>query len=256
MAFHPRYARNRLFYVNYTDTSGDTRVVEYRSRGLTPRAEADAPDSLRRPAVLEPQRRPDRIRSRRLPLCRDGRWRLRRRPAESGSEPSLAARQASAAQRQHSPPEAGDRRLRPAQPVALLVRPADRRPLHRRCRPGHPGGARLHSAQEPRPGELRLACLRGQAAVLERDAELAREARDAVRRPPEPAELLGDRRLRLPRQRGPVCEGPLLLQRQLRQPCSERGRQGRDVRSETSRSAWTGAPRSARTPAASSTSCR
>ena len=35
VAFHPRYARNRLFYVNYTDTTGDTRVVEYRSRGLS-----------------------------------------------------------------------------------------------------------------------------------------------------------------------------------------------------------------------------
>ena len=31
MAFHPRYASNRLFYVNYTNTSGDTRVVEYRA---------------------------------------------------------------------------------------------------------------------------------------------------------------------------------------------------------------------------------
>jgi glucose/arabinose dehydrogenase len=35
MAFHPNYARNRRFYINYTDTSGDTRVVEYRTRGLT-----------------------------------------------------------------------------------------------------------------------------------------------------------------------------------------------------------------------------
>jgi glucose/arabinose dehydrogenase len=34
VAFHPRFARNHLFYVNYTDTSGDTRVVEFRSRGL------------------------------------------------------------------------------------------------------------------------------------------------------------------------------------------------------------------------------
>jgi glucose/arabinose dehydrogenase len=32
MAFHPRYASNGLFYVNYTDGSGDTRVVEYRAR--------------------------------------------------------------------------------------------------------------------------------------------------------------------------------------------------------------------------------
>jgi glucose/arabinose dehydrogenase len=32
MAFHPDYARNRLFYVDYTDRGGDTRVVEYRAR--------------------------------------------------------------------------------------------------------------------------------------------------------------------------------------------------------------------------------
>ncbi|MGH3142773.1 MAG: PQQ-dependent sugar dehydrogenase [Gaiellales bacterium] len=33
MAFHPNYGKNRRFYVNYTDTSGDTRVVEFRSDG-------------------------------------------------------------------------------------------------------------------------------------------------------------------------------------------------------------------------------
>jgi glucose/arabinose dehydrogenase len=33
LAFHPRYAQNHLFYVNYTDNDGDTRVVEYRSDG-------------------------------------------------------------------------------------------------------------------------------------------------------------------------------------------------------------------------------
>src|SRR6266540_4992375 len=32
VAFHPNYARNHRFYVNYTDTSGNTRVVEFRSR--------------------------------------------------------------------------------------------------------------------------------------------------------------------------------------------------------------------------------
>jgi glucose/arabinose dehydrogenase len=32
LTFHPRYARNRLFYVFYTDRQGDSRVVEYRSR--------------------------------------------------------------------------------------------------------------------------------------------------------------------------------------------------------------------------------
>jgi glucose/arabinose dehydrogenase len=30
-AFHPRFAENRRFFVNYTDTKGDTRVVEMRA---------------------------------------------------------------------------------------------------------------------------------------------------------------------------------------------------------------------------------
>ncbi|HEV8250303.1 MAG TPA: PQQ-dependent sugar dehydrogenase [Gaiellaceae bacterium] len=33
VAFHPNYAQNRRFYVDYTDLRGDTRVVEYRSDG-------------------------------------------------------------------------------------------------------------------------------------------------------------------------------------------------------------------------------
>jgi len=33
LAFHPNYAKNRRFYVNYTDRGGDTNVVEYRSNG-------------------------------------------------------------------------------------------------------------------------------------------------------------------------------------------------------------------------------
>lgn len=34
LAFDPRYATNRFFYVNYTDVAGDTRVVRYRTNGL------------------------------------------------------------------------------------------------------------------------------------------------------------------------------------------------------------------------------
>lgn len=30
LAFHPGYAKNRYFYVNYTDTLGDTRIVRYQ----------------------------------------------------------------------------------------------------------------------------------------------------------------------------------------------------------------------------------
>src|SRR6266581_4887994 len=32
VAFHPAYVRNHRFYVDYTDRSGSTRVVEFRSR--------------------------------------------------------------------------------------------------------------------------------------------------------------------------------------------------------------------------------
>ena len=41
VAFHPQYAKNRLFYVQYTDRNGNTQVVEYRSnatRALPPTA--------------------------------------------------------------------------------------------------------------------------------------------------------------------------------------------------------------------------
>ncbi|MFP5362244.1 MAG: PQQ-dependent sugar dehydrogenase [Thermoleophilia bacterium] len=41
MAFAPDYAKTRRFYVNYTDRSGDQRVVEYRrSRGSRDRADS------------------------------------------------------------------------------------------------------------------------------------------------------------------------------------------------------------------------
>jgi hypothetical protein len=33
VAFSPQYARDHRFYVDYTDLNGDTRVVEFRSRG-------------------------------------------------------------------------------------------------------------------------------------------------------------------------------------------------------------------------------
>jgi glucose/arabinose dehydrogenase len=36
MAFDPRYATNRRFYVNYTNTAGDTRVVRYRASATNP----------------------------------------------------------------------------------------------------------------------------------------------------------------------------------------------------------------------------
>ena len=39
LAFDPKYATNRLIYVNYTDTAGDTRVARYRTNGRRALAE-------------------------------------------------------------------------------------------------------------------------------------------------------------------------------------------------------------------------
>jgi glucose/arabinose dehydrogenase len=36
LAFHPRFAENRKLYVDYTDTDGDTHVVEYQVGGTSP----------------------------------------------------------------------------------------------------------------------------------------------------------------------------------------------------------------------------
>ncbi|MEQ1821176.1 MAG: PQQ-dependent sugar dehydrogenase [Fimbriimonadaceae bacterium] len=36
LAFHPNYATNRLFYVSYTDTAGDTRIVRYTRNAGNP----------------------------------------------------------------------------------------------------------------------------------------------------------------------------------------------------------------------------
>ena len=37
LAFSPKYAKDRHFYVDYTDRNGDARIVEYKSRGLSRR---------------------------------------------------------------------------------------------------------------------------------------------------------------------------------------------------------------------------
>ena len=97
-----------------------------------------------RPAVREPQRRPAPVRARRQALRRHGRRRLGRRSAATTAQ-NLARSSASCCA--SNVDKRGARwqivGLRPAQPVALLVRSRDRRPLHRRRRPERVGGDRL-----------------------------------------------------------------------------------------------------------------
>ena len=55
VAFHPKFAKNRLFYVDYTDTNGDTRVVQFRAN----KAGTAAPASTARQLLFVDQPYPN-----------------------------------------------------------------------------------------------------------------------------------------------------------------------------------------------------
>ena len=172
----------------------------------------------------QPQRRPHDLRPRPADVRRHGRRRRRQRPARRARQrpgPRLAAGQDPA----HRPAQvrqpalhgaviepvrrargctARDLLLRPAQPMALLVRPRHGRPVDRRRRPGRGRGDRLR-AQGPRARrELRLAGVGGQPAQRQRCAGAARQlrrvgaGRGLPRHHPQPLGrvLLDHRRLR------------------------------------------------------------
>ena len=71
LAFHPQFATNRRFFVNYTNPRGDTHVAEFRAelrrRPADPRQRARAPD--RGPALRQPQRRRARLRATTAACC-------------------------------------------------------------------------------------------------------------------------------------------------------------------------------------------
>ena len=102
LAFHPQYAENGRFFVNYTDRSGDTHISEFRASPPTadaadPATERRAP--VRAPALRQPQRRRPRLRPRRHALHRPGRRRLGRRSPGQRPEPGHAAGQDAAHRR-------------------------------------------------------------------------------------------------------------------------------------------------------------
>ena len=142
------------------------------------------PGSLRKvievphPEQLEPQRRHRRVRPRRQPLSRDRRRRQRLRSARERPGPDLAARQA-AADRAHARAAATriperqplrrpqrprrDLLARAAQPVPLLLRPADEDDRDRRRRPGRARGDRLRDRLGARGANFGWDALRGRA---------------------------------------------------------------------------------------------
>ncbi len=175
LAFHPNFKSNHKFYVDFTNTSGNTVVREYRTSTSNPnRVAAGSGRNLLH--VNQPFSNhnggnlvfgPDH-----LPVHRDGRRRLDagdpgnraqskntllgkmlrinvngRTGIQGLRDPEVEpVRRQARAQR--------DLPARPAQPVALLVRPGDRPAVDRRRRPGRLGGDR---PRRPRRHQLGLA---------------------------------------------------------------------------------------------------
>ena len=181
IAFHPAFPATPYFYVYYTRLpDGAIVIARYRvSAGnpnlADPRSPRVAPDDPAS-AATQPQRRPAPVRSRRLPLHRHGRRRLRRNdPRLQRPERRHAARQDPAHRREPELQHAALLRHPAHQPVRRARRPArrdlgqglrnpwrfsfdrhDRRPLHRRRRPGRARGGRLPAGRDAGRPELRL----------------------------------------------------------------------------------------------------
>ncbi len=153
VAFHPNYAKNKRFFVYYTAPAN--RVVEYRgSRAVRTLLNVQDPYSNHNGGQLM--------------FGPDGRLYVGMGDGGAGGDPENRAqnlgvplRQAARDRRRQARRALAGRRLRPPEPLALLVRPQDRRPLHRRRRPELLGGGRLHPPPQPGARELRLGRLRG-----------------------------------------------------------------------------------------------
>src|SRR5205823_1628453 len=182
----------------------------------------------------QPQRRAGPLRARPAALHRLRRRRRGGRPARAAGqrpEPRHAARQdlahRPAAERRAPIPRAGvepvrrpagrparDLRLRPAQPMAVLVRPPDRRPDDRRRRGRSGRRGRLRAPRECARAKLRLAAVGGAPAQLQR-ARPGRRLPGPAALPPR-RQLLDHGRLRRARPRRPRALRPLRLRRLLR----------------------------------------
>ena len=169
----PRYAQNGRFFVNYTDRSGDTHIAEFRAA-----PGADTADAASERLILFVTQPFANHNGGGLAFGTDGMLYIGLGDGGSGGDPlgngqNLATllgkmlridvdrgmpvrdprRQPVRGQRGGA---SGDLGLRPAQPVALRVRPRDRRPLHRRRRPERARGGRRRPRVAPRRRELRL----------------------------------------------------------------------------------------------------
>ncbi len=257
-------------YVNYTDTDGNTRIVEYAFSG----GRAD-PSSRRE--LLEIDQPYANHNGGDLAFGPDGNLWIGMGDGGSGNDPENRAQNlgtllgkmlrinpAPTAGRPYTIPSdnpfVGPRRrpgrdlgLRPAQPVALLLRPPDRRPVDRRRRPERGGGGRLRGRLVDRrarttagrgwraPGPTRAAGPRAPSTPSSSTASPTAAA------PWSAATSTGGRRS----PASPAPSSTATTAPATSWPCASRA--GRSPSRPTSASTSTACPRSARTTPASST---
>ena len=220
MAFAPDYASSGRFYVHYTDTTGDVRVDEFRRSA----ASADRASASSRRTVLRQNHRafpnhnggqlafgPDRYlyigigdggaSNDPLGSAPAAGHAARQDPADRPAPARRAPLHRAAGQSVRRPRRraAGDLRVRAAQPLAVLVRPRERRAHDRRRRRERLRGGQPHAVQAGLGRELRLARVRGRHEPARRHRARPRPA--GAGQEPRGRLQLDHRRLRRARSR-------------------------------------------------------
>ena len=247
VAFDPGYAKNRLFYVDYTDTNGDTRVMRYRSDGN------HALPSTATQLLFVKQPYPNHNGGQ-LQFGPDGYLYVGMGDGGSGGDPQNRAQNLKSRLGKLLRYKGGRWQIAAyglRNPWRFSFDRADRRALDRRRRPGHVGGDR-HRHARLRAHELRLARLGGPLPLHAGpgDERPGQGRLPGLGLPARRRRLLGHGRLRLPRQRRPRAARPLRLRRLLlreglellpaaRRRSSRRSRQlssfGEDARASSTR---------------------
>ena len=260
MAFAPDYAKTRRFYVNYTDRArraARRRVppleVQRRARRRRQRAARAALRRQSSPTTTAGSSRSaptgcctSAPATAAAPTTSTARAATPRTSAGCSASSCASTRAAPAAAPYRRAVEqpvrrplrraAGDLQLRPAQPVALLVRPHDRRPDDRRRRPGRDRGDRLR-AQGRRRAARTTAGGRSRARRRNFDEPAPGAVAPVLELTHDRRQLLGHRRLRRARPALPALAGPLRLRRLLQGPAALGAAVARARRAATARSA-------------------
>ena len=252
VAFHPDYASNGRLFVDYTDVDGDTRVVEFHADPAEAVAEPDSARELL--AVDQPFSNHN---GGQLAFGPDGLLYVGMGdgggsgdPDGNAPGPREPAGEDPHARRGRVRRRLAGGRVRPAESLALLVRPRGRHALRRRRGAGTVGGDRRGRVAGRRGRELRLE-RRSRAAIRSAAARRIPRGRSSIRSPSTattraPARSRAGSSTAARRCRGcraATSTGTTARARSSRSACATAARRRRGRRRSRSR----GSPRSGRT---------